>query len=455
MSDVSAAAPRAFSADREGVPLALAEERLTHAFERPKAFLDLLFEDVPSGYRIDGGVAVVDVRGPLDQRGGWYWDGYDSVVDRGRAAFADPNVRAVLLALDSPGGVVAGNLDAARALRAAADASGKPFVAHADTWATSAAYALAVAADHVSVTHDGAVGSIGVIATVVDRTKMTADAGLDVRVVRSGNLKADPHPDVPLTDASVARVRSRVMELAQNFAAWVADRRGQTPEAVLAHQGATVYAARALETGLADSIGTAADAINHARGLADAIDSRNRNMDELARKTALIDNLRTAAGVETEAELMAGVSTLRKRAEAGDAAVAEVARLRAELAARDERAAAAARDAVLAKHRQRGALTPAMEADAAYMADLAPLAPEALDRVLGKLPGVAAPAAPRKVTAVTPAGAPEATVTASDRKWAKAGGVSDAALKLALEDEERKRAARAGSDGDEDDGDAG
>ncbi|MEZ4395075.1 MAG: hypothetical protein R3A48_28690 [Polyangiales bacterium] len=38
------------------------------------------------------------------------------------------------------------------------------------------------------------------------------------------------------------------------------------------------------------------------------------------------------------------------------------------------------------RHRERGALTPAMEADAAYCADLAPLSAESLDRVLGKPP---------------------------------------------------------------------
>ncbi|MEZ4395077.1 MAG: S49 family peptidase [Polyangiales bacterium] len=114
------------------------------------------------------------------------------------AALADQDVHAVVLAIDSPGGVVAGNLDVARGLRAAADRARKPpMVAHAGTFATSAAYALAVAADRVMVTADGAVGSVGVIATVYDRTKMTADAGLDVRVVRSGALKCrPPHPDV-------------------------------------------------------------------------------------------------------------------------------------------------------------------------------------------------------------------------------------------------------------------
>lgn len=450
MTDLTS--PRTFADGREGVELAIAGERLTHAYDRPRAFLDLLFADVPSGYRVEDGVAVVDVRGPLEQRGGWFWDGYDSVTERVSTALANPAVRAVVLSLDSPGGVVAGMLASARAIRAAADAAGKPLVAHADTWATSAAYGLAVAADHVSVTEDGALGSVGVITMVVDRTKMTEGLGLDVRVVRSGALKADPHPDVALTDASVARVRARVMELAQGFAAWVGERRGQTAEQLLAHQGATIYAARALGAGLADSVGTPADAVATARALADARDAERTNRMTDQNMRAQLDTLRASLAVETDAELPAAVSTLRKRAEAGDAAARERDALKAQLAERDARDLAAAREGVLAKHRQRGALTPALEADAAYMADLAPLPPEALDRVLGKLPGAAAPAQPRRAAALDPAAEASPEVTATDRRWARRAGVSEDAIKAAIAQEKRQRAAREGDD-DEDAGD--
>ena len=435
---MSAPARQTFAQGRDGQPLALADEHIAMAYERPRAFLDLLFADVPSGYRVSDGVAVIDVRGPLEQRSGWFWDGYDSVQQRIGDALADPAARAVVLCLDSPGGVVAGMLDTARAIRAAADAADKPLVAHADTWATSAAYGLAVAADHISVTHDGALGSVGVIATVYDRTKATADAGLDVRVVRSGALKADPHPDVPLTDASVARVRARVVDLAQSFAAWVGERRGQTAEAVLSHQGATLYAARAIEAGLADSVGTLADALTTARALADARDStrRDRMTDQTMR--AQLDTLRAALAVDSDAEITAAVATLRKRAEAADAAAAELATLKAQIAERDARDAAAAREEVLVKHRQRGALTPAMEADAAYMSDLAPLAPSALDRVLSHLPSAPAAHTPARVTT-----SDSDEPTADDLRWARLAGVSPEALKATIAADKRRAQQRA------------
>jgi ClpP class serine protease len=103
-------------------------------------------------------------------------------------ALADPKVCALVLAIDSPGGMCAGNLDAAQVLRSAIHASDNLCVAHAGTLPASAAYALACATDRVMLTSDGAVGSVGVIATVYDQTKANERAGPNVKVMRSGPL---------------------------------------------------------------------------------------------------------------------------------------------------------------------------------------------------------------------------------------------------------------------------
>jgi len=435
---------------RFGAPfeaLSIDEAALARDFE-PSSF-GFFYDDEarPKPYRMAGDVAVVDVVGALDTRAGWWWDGYDAIVERAAAALADPKVRALVLSMDSPGGMAAGNLDACHALRAVADASGKPVVAHAGTMAASAAYALACAADQILVTSDGVVGSIGTIATVYDRTALNEKIGLDVRVVRSGNLKADPHPDVALTDASVARVRARVNELAQMFAAHVAARRPQAGDP-LALQGACFYGADAVTRGLADAVGTLADAITTAAHL--AADSRKTNtMDPTATKAVEITTaLCAATGATTVDELVATVATLRQRAGQVDAQAVELTALRQQLADRDAAAIASARADVLSKHRVRGAFTPAMEADAEYMGDLAPLSPAALDRVLSKLPAMPAAVAPRAVGAVDP-GAVDADpgaidLTAEDKAWCASVGVSEASMLVTKRLDATRRAARQG-----------
>ncbi len=435
--------------------LALDETAIERTFT-PTAFslLELLGIDPPQTDTEDD-VAVVHVEGPLDTRGSWCWDGYDTVEERVREALAQSDVRAVVLALDSPGGMAAGMLDGARALRRAIEAAGKPCVAWAGTMACSAAYGLAAACDAIVVTEDGEVGSVGVLARVVDRTAQNEKQGLTVRVVRSGTLKADPHPDIALTDASVARVRARVMELAVMFGGYVAGRRPQCGD-VLAHQGAAFMGATAVEKGFADAVGTLADAIAHARQLADA-QQENENAMNVDKNspaaTATLAQLRAAVGATTDDELVATVTTLKVQA----GQLAEVAKqrdeARAQLAARDQADKLAAREKVLARHRDRGALTKALEDDAAFMADLAPLSAEALDRVLSRLPGLpTTPLAPRKVAAVNPEGvAPKAVteLTPLQRKLARQAGLTDEEFLAQLERDEADARARHADDSDE------
>lgn len=385
-------APRPCRFSVENVELALAEDHLEREYtDRPRAFLDALLAQMeePLSFRLVGDVGVVDILGPLEQRGGWYWDGYDSIASRAAEAFADPRTHAVVLSIDSAGGAAAGNLAAARQLRALADSSNKPLVAHAGTLALSAAYALACAADRVMVTDDGAVGSVGVISRVFDRTKANEAAGLNVMVVRSGALKADPNPDVALTDASVARVQARIAELATAFAGWVGERRGQSVDQVLSLKGATVYATKAVEAGLADAIGSLDDAITTAASMAADNAKAKATMNEQQRMAAILGALREQMGVTSDAELTAAVATLKQQAVALPKAIEQLDDARARLAQREKADADRERAEVIQRHRQRGALTDAMVRDEAYMETLSSLTAKALDTNLSRLPVVA------------------------------------------------------------------
>lgn len=150
-----------------------------------------------------------------------------------------------------------------------------------------------------------------------------------------------------------------------------------------------------------------------------------------------------ALGAGSPEEALAAIATLKKHAERAETAERELATLRAELAQRDAAAAAQARETVLVKHRDRGALTPAMEADAQYMGDLAPLSAEALDRVLSKLPGAPVPVAVKRPEGAQPGAAAESDdITATDREWAKRFGVKAEDMQRAVKRDRERASAR-------------
>lgn len=214
------------------------------------------------------GVGVVCIDGPLMQRGGWWWDGYESIAYRVNSALTRPGVRVVALKINSPGGVAAGCFEAAKQIRANAAAAGVPVVAFVDEMACSAAYALACAASEIWMPPSGAVGSVGVIATYHDLNQMFKDAGIRHVILTSGKAKADGHPGAPFSKDVVDRLRKPVDHLAGLFFQLVGQQRRMTSDAVKALEAEVFWGQSALGVGLADRMGSLADFMAYAQRLA-------------------------------------------------------------------------------------------------------------------------------------------------------------------------------------------
>ena len=206
---------------------------------------------------VEGGIAVLTIEGPLESKPGntWmYFDDYESIMARFNDALASDDVRAVLLKIDSPGGMAAGlnaTVDAMRKLKAS---SGKPVWAYADEKCCSAAYALACVADDIYLPPAAEIGSIGVTSTLVDATKANKMAGLKVAVVTSGARKADGNPDVELTEETVAHLQKRVDHLADLYYRLVQKARGLSVETIKALEADTFDGQDAVDAGLADAV---------------------------------------------------------------------------------------------------------------------------------------------------------------------------------------------------------
>lgn len=215
--------------------------------------------DSAGPYQRCGDVAVISIDGLLLMRGGWLFDGHESIATKCMAAINDPRVASLAFKINSPGGLVAGCFEAVDSVRMAAKAAGKPIRSHAKAAAFSAAYAWASAGDEVYLSPSAGVGSVGVIRTMTSEAGALEQMGLKVAVIRSGARKADGNSALPLDPEAVAEAQKQVDYQASLFALVVGDARGMSESAVLDLQAACFYGPDAVKAGLADAVMTEDD----------------------------------------------------------------------------------------------------------------------------------------------------------------------------------------------------
>lgn len=205
-----------------------------------------------AGYRVQGGIGIIDVRGVLSKRfslwglifGGQACTEY--LLAGLAAALADEAVKRILFVIDSPGGDVSGIDELADAIFAAREV--KPIVALGADNCMSAGYWLASQAEKFFVTANASVGSIGVRWEIHSDERLEKNAGIDCRSFASTPAK------LAMPDAAMQQV---VDDLAANFTAAVARGRGiSLPEAEALSDALVYVGARAVSRGLADGVTT-------------------------------------------------------------------------------------------------------------------------------------------------------------------------------------------------------
>lgn len=213
---------------------------------------------------IANGIGVVCIDGPLEHKGGWWWDNYEMILQRYRDTLFAEEVAAVLLKIDSPGGNAEGLNACVDAMIRDKRKAKKRVYAFCDDGAFSAAYALACVADEIYLPRAGGCGSIGVIARVMSLQGAYRKAGIDVRLVTSGKRKADGNPDAAITTNALKHVQRRVDSLAKIYWKLVSDSRGLSVAEVRSFEANTFYGQEAVSVGLADGVMSLDDVLRYA-----------------------------------------------------------------------------------------------------------------------------------------------------------------------------------------------
>jgi protease-4 len=285
-------------------------------------------------------VLVVDVDGPIIDEGsgslfgGAVTGGYD-LKDTLVAAAAEPDVRAVVLRVSSPGGTIPGSEAIAAGVEAVKKA-GKPVVAHVTGLAASGGVWAMVPADEIIADEGSLVGSIGVLfgplsefrdVVAIDGglfgTGVETTGGITQTFITAGRGKDVGNPFRPLTDDERAMLQRAVDLSYERFVAHVAaSRPGLTEAEIRQELGAGIFdAVDARDAGLIDGIGPREDAYERAAELANlapgAYDVRATTLD-----LGFFGSLFARAGLERRVDAPAADLTSLCGPEAGSVAYA-------------------------------------------------------------------------------------------------------------------------------------
>jgi signal peptide peptidase SppA len=218
---------------------------------------------------VEDGVGVVAITGPMLRNP----DIFDRIIfgacntgeliNAVEEAASRPDVEAIFLDIDSPGGSVNGTPELAQAV---ADASKTKYVyAFSAGQMCSAAYWVASQADAIYATPSARIGSIGVILPVVDSSAAFEQAGLKIEVFAAGKFKSAGTPGTSLTDEQRDWLQSEVEETAGDFHAAVLARGRKIPDEAM--EGQTFSARKAMRFNLAGMVASRADALSRLRKL--------------------------------------------------------------------------------------------------------------------------------------------------------------------------------------------
>ncbi len=223
-------------------------------------------------------VAVVSLEGPIVEGLSFLPDYPFSpdmprhVEEQLREAGSDPRVRAVILEVDSPGGMVATTDSIYQKLLKFKEKHGdKNLVVCMKSLATSGAYYVSMAGDLVVAQPTTVTGSIGVIMHLTNIEGLYQKLGLKAVTIKSGERKDIGSPTRAMSEEERQQLQEIINSMHARFLEVVKKGRENKvdPEALTRISDGSIFtASKAKEIGLIDKVGYLEDAFGAAKELA-------------------------------------------------------------------------------------------------------------------------------------------------------------------------------------------
>jgi len=208
-------------------------------------------------------VAVIPIRGTLTKYGTWWDYGTEDYAALLKEAYKDDSIKAVILRVHSPGG----STHSVIPITAAISMRNKAVITAMDSELMSAAYYFALYSDKIIAVDEMAeVGSIGIMAQVVDDRKMMEGVGLKIIEIIPPESKWKNKPIIEARDGKPQLlIKEELSPWAVRFQNLVKEQRpnlDMQTEGII--EGRTFYANDALSNGLIDAIMPIEDIIKYA-----------------------------------------------------------------------------------------------------------------------------------------------------------------------------------------------
>lgn len=219
------------------------------------------------------GVAIVYVYGPIgvgqqDPSMPFFGFGSDRVVNKLDKIRKDPQVKALVIRINSPGGSVAATQEIYEEIEKIKNTGKKVVVSMGDV-AASGGYYVASAADKIMANPGTITGSIGVIAEMGNVEELFKKIGVKIEVIKSGKHKDIGSPVRPMTPEERKMLQDLINNAYEQFVTAVAKGRNMPYEKVKELADGSIYTGQqAKENGLIDELGNIQDAIKLAGQLA-------------------------------------------------------------------------------------------------------------------------------------------------------------------------------------------
>lgn len=210
---------------------------------------------------IDGTISNQPTSGLFKQAPGLI----DSVVMQLEKAAQDPEIRALLIRVNSPGGGVTASDLIYHELMQFKQKTGKAIFVQMLDVAASGGYYISLAADHIQASPTTLTGSVGVITLLPNVLELSEKIGVKVRTYTSGASKDIGSPFRAPKAGDDLYLQSLVDQMAKRFYGLVQQHRQLNADQMDDIKTAKVFLGQqALVAGLVDSVGYLTDAPNQA-----------------------------------------------------------------------------------------------------------------------------------------------------------------------------------------------